>query len=46
MAKTQDEIKELLSTELFKSGIANNYKPFDAISSTGQPHQNLALSRI
>lgn len=25
MAKTQDEIKELLSTNLFKKGIANNY---------------------
>lgn len=25
MAKTQDEIKELLSTDLFKKGIANNY---------------------
>lgn len=25
MAKTKDEIKELLSTELFKNGIANNY---------------------
>lgn len=25
MAKTRDEIKELLSTDLFKSGIANNY---------------------
>lgn len=25
MAKTKDEIKELLSTELFKSGILSNY---------------------
>lgn len=25
MAKTQDEIKELLSTDLFKKGMANNY---------------------
>lgn len=25
MAKTKDEIKELLSTELFRNGIANNY---------------------
>ena len=25
MAKTRDEIKELLSTDLFKNGIANNY---------------------
>ena len=25
MAKTQDEIKELLSTDLFKRGMATNY---------------------
>ncbi len=33
MAKTQDEIKELLSTELFKSGIANNYITINSDSS-------------
>ncbi len=33
MAKTQDEIKELLSTELFKSGITNNYITINSDSS-------------
>ncbi|WP_288318251.1 restriction endonuclease subunit M [Xylanibacter caecicola] len=33
MAKTIDEIKELISTELFKSGIANNYIAINSDSS-------------
>lgn len=33
MAKTKDEIKELLSTELFKNGIANNYITINSDSS-------------
>ena len=40
MAKTQDEIKELLSTNLFKKGIANNYITYHCKNNTKRKLSN------